>query len=405
MIALALLAAPASVTAVSAQTPKHLAPIPAETLALMATRDTTPGAPILMRLYKKESELEVWKQTKSGRYVHLKTFPICRWSGQLGPKLRQGDRQAPEGFYTVAPRQMNPNSSYYLSFDLGYPNAYDRAHGATGSYLMVHGICSSAGCYAMTDAAVGEIYALAREAFAGGQRAFQFQAYPFHMTAENLARYRADPNMPFWRQLKEGSDRFEATGLEPAVGVSGGRYAFAPYRDPAKEALAAARLSEQEARVAALVADGVASVRISYADGGQHPFFAAQARRGVNLGEVSRPEALAFAGRETTIMPARPKPILVAAAAPVQLGARPASPAILPEIASTKPPAASSLVTTFGLPSPAPLTEPLLFGRRLLTSLDEGNAATAEPQPALAGSARMLPSSFKPARFEVAAGF
>ena len=137
---------------------KELAPIPGPTLALMKARAMTPAAPILIRTYKKEAELEVWKKGKDGRFALLKSFPICRWSGQLGPKLRQGDRQAPEGFYTVTPGQMNPDSANYLAFDTGYPNDYDRAHGRTGAYLMVHGSCSSAGCYAITDAAIAELY-------------------------------------------------------------------------------------------------------------------------------------------------------------------------------------------------------------------------------------------------------
>jgi len=283
-------------------------PIPASTLALMAARDTTAAAPILIRAYKKEAELEIWKRARNGRFVFLKTFPICRWSGQLGPKMKQGDRQTPEGFYSVSPNQMNPNSAYYLSFDTGYPNAYDKARGATGSYVMVHGTCSSAGCYAMTDRGVGEIYALAREALKGGQPAFQFQAYPFHMTAQNMAIYRSDPNIAFWRQLKEGSDRFEATGEEPIVTVSARRYVFSPLKDPGKEALAAARHAQEEAQIAALVEEGSAAVRTTYADGGQHPAFLALAQQGTFLGEVSRPEALAYAGLETIITPARPKP-------------------------------------------------------------------------------------------------
>src|SRR3954447_11373304 len=194
---------------------KASAPIPAPTLALMAAKNTSPSAPLLIRTYKKEAELEVWKLARDGRYVHIKTFPICRWSGQLGPKQTQGDRQAPEGFYPITRRQLNPNSRYYLSFDTGFPNAYDKAHGASGAYLMVHGTCSSAGCYAMTDKQISEIYAIAREAFGGGQQAFQFQAYPFRMTAENMVKYRADKNIDFWRQLKEGSEHFEATGEEP----------------------------------------------------------------------------------------------------------------------------------------------------------------------------------------------
>lgn len=287
---------------------KDLAPIPGQTLALMKARDTTPAAPILMRIYKKESELEVWKRARNGRYVLLKTFPICRWSGQLGPKQKQGDRQAPEGFYSVTPKQMNPNSSYYLSFDLGFPNEYDRAHGGSGSFLMVHGACTSAGCYAMTDDGVREIYAIAREAFAGGQKAFQVQAYPFRMSAENLAKYRTDPNIAFWRQLKDGADRFEATGLEPPVGVSGGRYSFGPFKDPAAEALASARVAEQKTRVASLVEQGSAAIRTSYEDGGQHPSFAALSSKGISLGQLSRPEALADAGRDIVVIRAR-KPV------------------------------------------------------------------------------------------------
>src|SRR5215207_2203483 len=219
---LALMAAASMGQAVQAAPgyPKHEAPIPPATVTLMQGKNTSPTEPILIRIHKKEAELEVWKRSASGRYVRLKTFPICRWSGQLGPKRKEGDRQTPEGFYAVTASQMNPKSKHYLSFDTGFPNAYDRAHGSTGSALMVHGTCSSAGCYAMTDTAMSEIYALVREALRGGQRAVQLQAYPFRMTAENLVRHRLDPNIPFWRQLKEGSDRFEAPGAEPVVRVS-----------------------------------------------------------------------------------------------------------------------------------------------------------------------------------------
>ena len=149
---------------------KHLSPIPPATLASMSAKGMTKSDPILVRTYKKESEMEVWKRGADGRYALLKAFPICRWSGQLGPKVREGDRQAPEGFYAITPGQMNPNSAYYLSFDTGYPNAYDRAHGRTGAHLMVHGTCSSRGCFAMTDEAIAEVYAMAREAFSAVMR-------------------------------------------------------------------------------------------------------------------------------------------------------------------------------------------------------------------------------------------
>jgi hypothetical protein len=121
---------------------------------------------------------------------------------------------------------MNPNSAYFLSFNVGYPNAFDRAHGRTGGEVMVHGDCSSRGCYAMTDEQIAEIYALGREAFFGGQRSFQVQAYPFHMTPLNMARHRNNPNLPFWKNLKEGYDHFEVTHLEPKVDVCQKRYVF-----------------------------------------------------------------------------------------------------------------------------------------------------------------------------------
>ncbi len=297
---------------------KAEAPVPAATMTLMAQKNMDPGAPILVRSYKKESVLEVWKQTREGRYALLKSFPICRWSGQLGPKRRQGDRQSPEGFYTITARQMNPNSAYYLAFDTGYPNAYDRAHGASGSALMVHGICSSAGCYAMTNSQIGEIYALARDALAAGQGAFQMQAYPFRMTAQNIANYRADPNIDFWRQLKEGADHFESTGLEPRVSVVGARYAFNA-RTPELEQIARDYHAQEEARSAALVKDGGAAIRTTYADGGQHAIFMAMTKAGVNLGDVSRPDALAYAGRDVIMTPARLAPKIAAVKASVAM--------------------------------------------------------------------------------------
>ena len=287
---------------------KALAPIPAATVALMGAKGTDPAAPLVLRSYKKEAEIEVWKRAHDGRYVFIKTFPICRWSGQLGPKKHSGDRQTPEGFYPVGARQMNPNSHYYLSFDTGFPNAYDRAHGYTGSAVMVHGTCSSMGCFAMTDKQVGELYAMAREALKGGQPAFQLQAYPFHMSARNMALYRNDPNIDFWRQLKEGSDRFEATGEDLVTSVVDGRYAYAPSPDPGKEAAAQAFRAAERKKIADLVREGSAALRTTYSDGGQNAIFAALLKKGANLGTVSRPEALAYAGIDITLVPERHRP-------------------------------------------------------------------------------------------------
>jgi murein L,D-transpeptidase YafK len=223
LAAVVALAGCESDTLYSGKAMKSLSP---EMVAALTQKNMPSESPLLVRVFKQEAELEVWKQDASGRYELLKTYPICRWSGELGPKIKEGDRQAPEGFYNITPAQMNPNSQFYLSFNMGYPNAFDRAHGRTGAHLMVHGDCSSRGCYAMTDDQIGEIYALARESFFGGQRSFQVQAYPFRMTPANFAKHRNNPNIPFWRMLKEGSDHFEITRQEPRVDVCEKRYVF-----------------------------------------------------------------------------------------------------------------------------------------------------------------------------------
>src|SRR6185295_6435954 len=210
------------------QSGRAMKELSAELRAELTQKNMPLESAMLVRLFKQEAELEVWKQDAAGRFELLKTYPICRWSGELGPKIKEGDRQAPEGFYTITPAQMNPNSQFYLSFNMGYPNAYDKAWGRTGAQLMVHGDCSSRGCYAMTDDQIGEIYALARESFFGGQRAFQVQAYPFRMTAANFAKHRNNPNIPFWRMIKEGNDHFELTRQEPVVEVCDKRYVFNP---------------------------------------------------------------------------------------------------------------------------------------------------------------------------------
>ena len=217
--AVCLLGACATVTLTPA-----LQPLTKDTLMLMGAKGMEVPAPMFIRIFKEESEFEIWKRRDDGRFHHLKTYPICNWSGGLGPKVQQGDRQAPEGFYHIASSQMNPNSQFYLAFDLGFPNAYDRANKRTGDFLMVHGKCKSAGCYAMTDALIEEIYALARESYVGGQDYIQVHAMPFRMTDANMARHQDDKWAPFWRTLKEGYDHFELTHLPPDVVVCQKQY-------------------------------------------------------------------------------------------------------------------------------------------------------------------------------------
>jgi murein L,D-transpeptidase YafK len=206
--------------------------LPPELLSLLRGKKMPLHSPILVRVFKEEAELEVWKQDTTGRFQILKTYPICRWSGDLGPKLREGDRQTPEGFYRVTPDLMNPHSSYHLAMNIGYPNSFDKANNRDGSLIMIHGDCWSVGCHAMTDEQISEIYALARESFLGGRPSFQVQAYPFRLTPANLARHRNNPNLAFWKVLKIGNDHFEATHIEPKVDVCNRVYVFDAQRPP-----------------------------------------------------------------------------------------------------------------------------------------------------------------------------
>jgi murein L,D-transpeptidase YafK len=180
---------------------KASAPLSAEIRTRIAAIGSSPGEAMMVRIFKLSSEFEVWKHTSSGQFKLLKTYKICSWSGGLGPKIVEGDRQSPEGFYTITPALMNPKSNYYLAFNTGFPNKFDRAYGRTGSNLMVHGDCSSSGCYAMTDAEIAEIYALARESFRGGNPGFQMQIFPFRMTPQNLAKESDSPYMSFWKNI------------------------------------------------------------------------------------------------------------------------------------------------------------------------------------------------------------
>ena len=185
------------------------------------------GNHVFLRIFKEESELEVW-MAKGDAYVHFATYPICFWSGSLGPKLAEGDKQTPEGFYTVTRRQLHLIGRWPRSLNLGFPNVYDRSHRRTGSYILIHGGCSSVGCYAMTDDVRRELYDLvARAIRRGRQRWVHVHAFPFRMTDENMDRHRGSEWADFWANLKQGYDLFEETRVPPQVGVCDGRYAFA----------------------------------------------------------------------------------------------------------------------------------------------------------------------------------
>lgn len=195
------------------------------------------GAPMLMRIFKETSELEIWLE-KGDRFVLFATYPICHWSGTIGPKLREGDKQTPEGFYTITNRQMRHFGRWTRAINLGFPNAYDRAHDRDGSYILMHGGCSSVGCFAMTNPVIGEIYGLANAAIKNGQRHVPVHVFPFRMTDAALAAHASNPWHGFWSTLQEGSKSFERTGRPPRISVCEGQYRVddaAPKAAAAKE--------------------------------------------------------------------------------------------------------------------------------------------------------------------------
>src|SRR5437899_9864269 len=348
-------------------------PVPPKLIQAMTEKNMDLNSPILVRIFKQEAELEVWKQDRDGRFALLKTYPICRWSGDLGPKVREGDRQAPEGFYSISPAQMNPQSSFYLSFNTGYPNAFDSALGRSGSQLMVHGDCSSRGCYAMTDEQIAEIYSLGRESFFGGQRSFQLQAFPFKMTPINMAKHRNNPNMPFWKMIKEGYDHFEVTRQEPKVDFCEKKYVFDAVkppnatRDPVFDASAkcpayvipdevADAVREKQAtdlaETARLIAKGTPVARINTGiDGGMHRVFAARVPDGnTGLSESGDGQSLSLMARAPGTIPSHVNPpkapsdnLLMGAPEPPKLAAAPApTPAAAPTRVANAAPAAEN---------------------------------------------------------------
>ena len=187
----------------------------------------TRGAPVLLRIFKEESELELWMQT-GDTYKRFATYPICRWKGVLGPKFFEGDKQSPEGFYSFGQESLIWQGHYFRAFNVNFPNALDQSLGRTGSGILIHGACSSIGCYAMTDGIIDELFDLIVAGLASGQARVQVHAFPFHMTTANLNRHANSPWNQFWRDLKPASDLFVATQIPPRIGFCDGRYVVKP---------------------------------------------------------------------------------------------------------------------------------------------------------------------------------
>jgi murein L,D-transpeptidase YafK len=196
---------------------------PEERARRLSEKGMAAGSPVMIRIFKAESELELWLK-KGETFELFATYPICFWSGRLGPKLREGDKQAPEGIYTVGTQQLHYRGRLPRSLDIGFPNRFDRSHARTGSYILVHGACQSIGCYAMTDTVMEEIFALSEQALHEGQGHIQLQVFPFRMTEANLKFFADHAWHEFWRDLKTAHDMFERTRVPPKVGVCEKRY-------------------------------------------------------------------------------------------------------------------------------------------------------------------------------------
>ena len=217
-----------SVSRVEAAEADAVKPLAGETIEFLARTKLQSTSPIYLRVFKEESELEVWKARKDGRFVLVKTYPICNWSGALGPKQSVGDRMAPEGFYTIGAGSLKPDSKYHLALNIGYPNALDRALGRTGDFIMVHGSCVSIGCFAMTDGLIEEIYAFARESIDGGQERVPLHVFPFRMIEANIARHAGHAAAASWAPLKEAYDDFDKSKFVPRIAMCEKRYVVNP---------------------------------------------------------------------------------------------------------------------------------------------------------------------------------
>ncbi len=379
-----------------AQGPKETRPIPAETLKLMDEKGMRKEDPILIRAFKEDNTLEIWKRDKTNKYALLKSYTLCAWGGTIGPKIVEGDKMSPEGFYQITPGRMNPHSNFFLSMDLGYPNAFDRAHNRTGSYVMIHGNCTaSAGCFVMTDSQVQEVYAIAREALAGGQSSIQVQAYPFRMTAANLAKHRRNPNMAFWRMIKQGYDHFEVTHLEPKVDVCDKKYVFDAKATDAMSTMfnpqGACPAYQTQPEIAAAVADKEkaddTAYKVQVAELDKQERAAADAELAMKM-EAAKPKQ-----QPTSLFASfSPKPAAAPATAPLATSVADAKPVNLPvpkpsplAVASAAPTATASAYGAAEKPAGGDMFGSLMNMVKLPGS-ETPAPATAQLQPAVASA-------------------
>jgi murein L,D-transpeptidase YafK len=193
-----------------------------------------PPSDVFLRAFKQEQVVELWARSHpDAAYTHLRSYPMCVMPGRLGPKQREGDFQLPEGFYFI--EVFNPQSRYNLSLGLDYPNPADRLRGGVeplGGDIFIHGGCASEGCIPLDDRSMQEVYWLAVEARAAGQRRIPVHIFPTRLSEEGVRWldrvYAPDPaTRAFWTDLRSGFDFFETRRQVPYIAVlEGGRYEF-----------------------------------------------------------------------------------------------------------------------------------------------------------------------------------
>jgi murein L,D-transpeptidase YafK len=187
------------------------------------------GAPVFLRVYKQSSEVELWVQ-QGPRYALFKTYSICRWSGGLGPKMVQGDRQAPEGLYHITAPDLVVNRRWHRAMRLNYPNAFDVVNGRTGYGIYIHGKCRSVGCFAINDDNVEEVYEIVRAALSNGQVRIPVLSLPFRFSSINSLVNEPFVFGEFWRELRRADFLFNRDRLPPSASLCDGNYYFSGRR-------------------------------------------------------------------------------------------------------------------------------------------------------------------------------
>jgi len=194
-----------------------------------------PPQQALVRVFKREKIVELWAATKAGdEMTFIASYPICASSGELGPKRQRGDSQVPEGFYHID--HFNPESSFYLSLGVSYPNAADKIRAGShdpGGSIYIHGNCVTIGCMPITDDKIKELYVALLETSANGGREIPVQIYPAKLDSAGFAelrqQYKDQPELvAFWVNLKQGFDLFERNHMPAKVSINKkGAYVFA----------------------------------------------------------------------------------------------------------------------------------------------------------------------------------